>query len=214
MLQNRALLGATLAGAGRYTPSFVGAGGAVNTNISLPAGAQPGDFALLFGSEPNLLSGWTQAYNQTGALPYFEAHYRFLPDPVPSSYTFTNMRLGILMVFRNVDNSTPLDVAVPTLATTSTPPAITTITERCTLVVGFGSYRVSESSVPGAPATYNLAKIQYDAEFDNYWFAAAYKTALNDTTYAPGAWQNTATGTDYTADFLAAGTIALRGAEI
>ena len=136
MLQNRALLGATLSGAGRYTPSFVGANSTDGTNISLPAGAQPGDFALLFGSTPDLLSGWTQSYNQTGTLPFFEAHYRFLPDPVPSSYTFTNMRLGILMVFRNVDNSTPLDVAAPPLATTSTPPTITTLNERCTLVVG------------------------------------------------------------------------------
>lgn len=214
MLQNRALLGATLSGAGRYTPSFVGANSTDGTNISLPAGAQPGDFALLFGSTPDLLSGWTQSYNQTGSLPFFEAHYRFLPDPVPSSYTFTNMRLGILMVFRNVDSSTPLDVAVPTLATTSTPPAITTITERCTLVVGFGSYRVNPSSVPGAPSTYNLAKTQLDLDFDNYWYAAAYKSAPAAAAYTPGAWQNTATGTDYAADYLAAGTIALRGAAI
>ena len=214
MLQQRALSAAALAGAGTYTPSFVGAESSSTTTINVASGAQAGDFALLFGSTPNLRSGWTQSYNQ-GILPFFEAHYTFLPDPVPSSYTFTNLRLGILMIFRNVDSSTPLDVSVPTLATTNTSPAITTINERCMLVVGFGCYAgINSLNIPGAPTGYSLASTQYDPDFDNYWFAAAYKAAPAIDTYTPTAWQDTSTGSDYSSSNMAAGTIALRGAAI
>jgi len=221
MLQRRVLHAGGLAGAGNYTPSFVGAESSSTTTINVASGAQPGDFALLFGSAPPLRSGWTQSYNQ-GILPFFEAHHTFLPDPVPSSYTFSvgaaELRLGILMIFRNVDSSNPLDVdplVASPLVTTNTSPAVATSNERCLLVVGFGCYAgINISNIPGAPTGYSLASTQYDSAFDNYWFAAAYRAAPKIQTYTPTAWQDTSTGSDYSSSNMAAGTIALRGAPI
>lgn len=223
MLHQRVVTAATLEGAQRITPSFVGAENSASTTINVPAGAQAGDFALLFGSTPDLRSGWTQTYNQTGSEPYFEAHHVFLPDPVPSSYTFTNMRLGILMVFRNVDSSTPLDVdPLPTLTTTNTSPSITTNNSRSLVVLGFGvrdvSSNINDTNIPVAPTGYNLADTSYEitflSGFPTNWFAAAYKAATSAATYTPTAWLDTTTGSGYSAANMAAGTIALRGAAI
>jgi len=224
MLQRRVVTAATLEGAQRITPSLIGAESSDTTTINVPTGAQAGDFALLFGYRPDLRSGWTQTYNQTGAEPYFEAHYVFLPDPVPSSYTFTNMRLGILMVFRSVDSSNPLDASVPTLATTNTSPAVTTNNSRSMVVLGFAAEDASSniggasgSNVPGAPTGYNLAKTQgklTTSPFRYTWFAAAYRPIITAAAVTPTAWQDTDTGSAYSAANMAAGTIALRGAPI
>jgi len=226
MLQRRVVTATTLEGAQRITPSLIGAESSDTTTINVPTGAQAGDFALLFGYRPDLRSGWTQTYNQTGAEPYFEAHHTFLPDPVPSSYTFTNMRLGILMVFRSVDSSTPLDVdPLPTLTTTNTSPSITTNNSRSMVVLGFAAEDASSniggfsgSNVPGAPTGYSLAKTQGELttspSFRYTWFAAAYRPIINAAAETPTAWQDTDTGSAYSAANMAAGTIALRGAAI
>lgn len=225
MLHRRVVTAATLEGAQRITPSLIGAESSNTTTINVPAGAQAGDFALLFGSTPDLRSGWTQTYNQTGAEPYFEAHHTFLPDPVPSSYTFTNMRLGILMVFRNVDSSTPLDVdplVASPLVTTSTSPSVATANSRSLVVLGFAvrdvSTNINDTNIPAAPTGYSTASTSYEitflSGFPTSWVAAAYRVATSAATYAPTAWQDTSTGSAYSAANMAAGTIALRGAAI
>lgn len=218
MLQHRAMSAAALEGAGRYTPSHIGSTSSYTSTVSVHPNAQPGDFALLIGSAPVLRSGWSQTYNQGSTLPRFEAHHTFLPDPVPSSYTFSFMQVGILMIFRSVDSSSPFDVdplVASPLSTTSTPPPVTTINDRCLLVLGFGAYAgIGSGSIPIPPTGYTLTKGAYDSADANYWFSTAIRSAPNDTTYTPTAWQNTATGSDYTATYLATGTIALRGAPI
>jgi len=223
MLQHRAMTAAALEGEQRYVPSLVGSESSDTSTVNVPSGAQAGDFILLYGIDPDLRAGWTEAFNGTN----LDAHYTFLPDPVPSSYTFTNMDSGILMVFRNVDSSNPLDVdPPPTITSTNTSPSISTTEPNCTIVLGLGS-RVSEDApAPDAPSGYNLAKTQYDEVLIVfgaslfYWLAAAYTTAPIASTdpsgapYTPTAWRDSLTGSDYSALEYTAGTIALRGAII
>lgn len=218
MLQRRALAPSSRVGIVTATPSLIGVEQSSGTTINVPAGAQAGDFAMLLANTADLLSGWTQSYN--GDL---EVHYRFLTDPIPSSYTFTTMNVGILAVFRSVDSSSPFDGSLQPLTSTNTSPAVTTTLSGSLVVPVFQSTTADYlSEVDGGDIAYPVGyspvathlAIRTTTNFGNIYYrvAAGSKAKPVAGSETIGPWRAAATLTGYVAPNMAAGTIVLRGA--
>jgi hypothetical protein len=221
MINHRLHAGAALAFKGRYQPALVGARASASTSYLVPAGVQPGDFAIVFvGGKYTAFgspAGWTKLSDYNTKRPYFESFYTFLPDPVASSYAFSGTELGVMAFFRNVDTSTPLDVTPPALTETDTPPAITTAENRSTIVVAHGCYNVNSSQSPEPPTGYQQIGRAYDGADNDYWFAASYRTTLTSGTFTPDPYTtdgSTSWGSVWASPNLVSATVALRGAQI
>ena len=224
MLSTRALLAAPLAYKGRYAPSFVTHVTATGTTYSVPAAARPGDLAVVWtGGEYTSYSETTGTFTElaqysSAVRPFSHVFYALLPDPVPSSYTFNVSECGIMGIFRNVDQSTPIDVdPPPAITNTDVSPNITTAENRSLIAISCLSYRVGAEK-PVAPAGYtNMASI-FDARDSNYWFATAYRGSTTAGSYTGGQWvadgTSTPYGSYYTSPNVMSGTIAIRGALI
>ena len=116
--------------------------------VATLTGIQSGDLVLANvvadTGVPNLQSGWTNIGSFSG-LHDARWSYQFATG---SSVSYDNGggddEAVVLAAFRNVNQTTPLDVTIPTpvggnnSSTSVTPPSITTVTDGCMIVVGLG----------------------------------------------------------------------------
>lgn len=208
---------------------FVGAVVAHSTNYpytaTLPEGVQPGDFVLAFHSHNNgsnaVMTVTTSGYTQLFDLYASDSrdcnvglNYKIMGDPVDTDVSFSVVPAGgygnsnIVAVFRNVDQTNPLDVtpagAVGSNSAIPNPPAITPITPGALIVTAVNSACI-EGVIWTPPEDYTVL-----ATGDGYQNLTAIATKVWSGSGAedPGAWSITST----TSDSWAAMTLALRPA--
>lgn len=189
------------------------------TGVAL-SGAAPNDIVIAFASsDDNTLSyplGYTGiALGRTaGSAISYMASYKIMGSPADASIDFPVTGGGTsnaLMIFRNVDTTTPLDVTPPSVVTSSSsavdPPSITTTTDKCAIIaIGM----VEDTAVTlSAPSGYIAGAFRSGGTKNpRSSITGAYKLNVGIGTENPGAFNNGAT---YTPD-SAALTIALRKA--
>lgn len=123
-----------------------------NTTHTL-TGLQSGDFVLLQqtadAGDPTLHTGWTNI-DLCSATIDIRWSYRFSTG-TSVSFTADDRESAVMAAFRNVNQSTPFDVT-PTSnftvgsGTSKTPSSITTVTDKCMIVVGIGIDDVDQTS--------------------------------------------------------------------
>lgn len=217
---------------------FQGGGSNTTSTISLTAltggigtTAQDGDLVIAFGGKAHsvnynvamVTSGYTEDADiyandvQDCNLGVFHKFMTSTPDTtavLDHGGTTTNSGIGGVIVFRGIDPTTPLDVAVTTATgidgNLSNPPPITPTTAGAWIVAIYAGSNDSSATVPSAPA--NMTNFAFDngqGTTTGLQIGVATKTDWTSGAFDPDAW----TGTDNEASTSwAAVTIALRPA--
>lgn len=105
---------------GSFTPIFVGIGTRSNGNVvAVPASLAAGDLMLAClqgntGMNPTNPGGWTELYNQDNPGGYNRDLAAFIKFAVggETTFNFSASGEGQIYTFRNIDTTTPLDVAI------------------------------------------------------------------------------------------------------
>lgn len=185
------------------------------TSITLPTGLQENDLVIIVsasdGTAQTVPSTFTLGQQDTNTAPVSMWSYKFMgatPDTTATGLAGTSIHMAF--AFRNVDTTTPFDVASPTMSVGGTlmpnSPSITTVTARSMIVsIGFLDDDVVAASVT-PPAGFTLIDAaQYGSAGAGATVMAA--QVLQNTAGAidPGSFGST--GGD---DAWVAATIALR----
>jgi hypothetical protein len=167
--------------------------------ITMPSGTQSGDVTYLFASaysaySPNFSpapSGWTALYSALSSIEH--VIWRRVWDTAPSGLDLGTTRgAWIAVSYRGVDSSAPEDVSIQNSSGASlspNPPAITTITDNCRILV-FGIGNVI-STAPTYPSGYSSDQVFVTAtsgEFGGASMMIASKTLASLGTEDPGSF--------------------------
>jgi hypothetical protein len=153
-----------------------------NGTISVPAGAQAGDFLLVSGISVEMVNG-------IGAG---DAQYKILTDPVESTITNGNDGAMVACVFRNVDPDTPVEYRGDGRADNSrNPPLVVSSTANAIILCHSSQdYGVSSrGSITSAPSGYTFLGGVTSAATTGVYAGStgiAYLKAVTPGVYDPG----------------------------
>ena len=146
--------------------TFIGSAQSTTGTITLPAGLQQNDLVIFASyrddADTALATGYTNGQNGNTNTVRYRWGYKFMPatpDTTVTGLSATDV-INIAIVFRGVNTTTPLDVAVPGAASNTTgmpnPPSITTTTNNA-MVVAIG-YLDDDIITATAPTNFTLAR--------------------------------------------------------
>jgi hypothetical protein len=206
--------------ASRPPIQFIGfsTAGVSTSSINIPTGTQPGDLVIVatfidgFPSAPNTPTGYTLGQSSGSLDVDYMWAYKIMPNPVDttaSGLTPENEGGHIAITFRNVDQTTPLDVAAPTRATNNSgmpqAPAVTTINPGAVVILGFLDDDLVNNTT--APSNWTLAvNNTIGSSGAGGTLMGAYRITDSGGTYTPAAFGGSGT------DLWVATTIPLRRA--
>jgi VCBS repeat-containing protein len=159
----------------QYIAASTGTGGISNYSVNLPAEAQAGDFIVVITGFASGTDGAPGVVSPSGYIEIADlwgndsldanlsVSYKFLGDTPETSiivaghnYLVTRGAGTIILLFRNVNATTPLDVTTATAVGTNSahanPPALTPVTDGAMVVVAAGWVAMAPSNTPTFPA--------------------------------------------------------------
>lgn len=191
--------------------TLVGVTESSGTNITLPAGLQTNDIVIVASTsdtvQQTIPTGYTLGQSGATNNPFYAWSYKIMgATPDTTAEGLAGTAISIAFAFRNVDTTSPFDVATPAVQSNATgmpdPPSITTVTARSMVVaLGFLDDDLVAASVtpPGSFTLIDAA--EYGTAGNGATIMAAYLLQNNAGTTNPGLFGGTGDDTGYGATF-------------